>query len=261
MSALGPDIRAALAATRLADAAPSAIRQRGRQRLMNTLAAGAVTTSVAIAEAANLVGSGATMAAGTAASSSLSLIGSFVTAAVVGLSLGLAALSPSSRITENPSVVVAPQPVTSVPLMQRGEERGVPIAIAVPKNPPSSEASTQRAATGVPVPEQKQRDVMPRRVLPAVSTSQPEAPLGASPKLETSDAQAAAPSPIKASIARELELISDVRRALINGHAGVAIVVLNRQFVIVTTNETSAPYASFDMDDFQLWDVTPATGN
>jgi len=32
-------------------------------------------------------------------------------------------------------------------------------------------------------------------------------------------------------------------------------------YVYVSTNETNAPYASIDVDDFQLWDVTPATGN
>ena len=36
---------------------------------------------------------------------------------------------------------------------------------------------------------------------------------------------------------------------------------LSNLYVYVSTNETNVPYASIDVDDFQLWDVTPATGN
>lgn len=244
MSALGPDIRAALEATRLADAAPSAIRQRGRQRLISTLAAGAVSTSVALAEGARLVGSGATMTTGTAAGGTLSLASTLVGSSLIGLSLGLAAISPSSKITEDagaavavPSVtpdqsvrraVVAPQRVTSALSMLRGEERAGPVALAATKHPAESEASTSRAPTALTVPEQKQRDILPRRVPPGTLTPQPEAPLEAAPELTTSSATGAPPSPIKASIARELEIIGEVRRALIHGQAGLAIVALDR---------------------------------
>ena len=210
MSALGPDIRAALAATRLADAAPRAIRQRGRKRLLSALAAGTVSTTVAIAEGASWVGSGATMTAGTAAGSTLSLAGTLVSSSLIGLSLGLIAITPTSTIPERPSAFVAPVSVTSAPLVRRSEVRARPIDVAVPKDPPAIEASTPNARTAVPGPEPKQPDVLPRHAPPAMSTPPSEVP-----------------SPTKASIARELELIAAVRRALINGHAGSALVALN----------------------------------
>jgi hypothetical protein len=227
MSSLGPEIRAALAATRLADAAPSAIRQRGRKRLMSALAAGTVSTSVVVAKGASLVSSGTTISAGTIAGSWLSLSGTLVSSSLIGLSLGLIAISPTSEGIESPSPARAPHQIQSEAAVLRDKAEARRAELTVPRELVANRARAPVASTAVSVPEKRQRDVLARRTSSPGAVPQPNQ-IAVRQEQKAANQPPAAPGSVKASIARELEVIAEVRRALINGHAGMALLALDR---------------------------------
>ncbi len=223
MKGLGRDARALLDAAAGANAAPFAIRQRSRKRLVSAMAAGTVTTSAVVAKGAWLAASNASLSAAPVVAST-SLTATLVSAIVIGLSTGLVAVSPTSK-TEAPRPTAAVQaPVVPPIATARAVAKSVP-QVAQQVVP---QLTAPTAATAAFPLEEAPAVVQPQRAAPRNLEPQPEAAMNVAPAPRSFRDVAAPNNPTKASIARETELLAEVQRALKGGQALRALYTLDR---------------------------------
>lgn len=235
MKDLSSDLRALLAAAARADSMPRALRHRERRRLMQVVSAGTITTSAALAEAALLGASKASLAAGAGTYGAGSLTATLVSAIFIGVSSGLVAVSPTSRAPEPlPSQTsmraqTLPHPLTQLrkqpqgSLLSAAEEstaqaivRGAPATLL----PPASAGGHTRsvsvataavgAATVHPIPSKRDVATTDDREVPGL------------PAIESPAA------PGTTSISRETALLAEVQRALKSRRAWMALSTLDR---------------------------------
>lgn len=215
MTDLSRDALELLAAAADVNAAPPAIRKRGRARLVGALAAGTVTTSTLVAKGAWLAAKSASLSAAPATAST-SLTATMVSAVVIGLSTGLVAVTPTSKAPEARPAVTVQAPVVNK----------APVTRTVNRVPPRAVLSVEAAA---PVAEESTAiRVEPPHSAPAGATPQPETRNAVVPTSETHRDVTAPSSPTKASIARETELLAEAQRALKSGQALKALYTLDR---------------------------------
>lgn len=216
MKDLGREARALLNDAAYVDAAPRAIRRRGRERLVAALAAGGVTTSAIVAKGA------AIGVSGTAHVGSSGALTTLVSAVVVGMATGLLALSPTSQRSQ-PAVL--PSAMPSVQLLNVGAVA----ATSHPVRPATISATAAEARDAQAVAPGASVDApLPRRLATTRLALQPEAPNRTLPDAPAPADAIAAPPTTKASIARETELLHEVQRALKGGRALLALSTLDR---------------------------------
>jgi hypothetical protein len=223
MKGLGREARSLLDAAAGANAAPPAIRQRAKKRLVSAMAAGTITTSAVVAKGAWLAARSASLGA-TPVVAGTSITATLVSAIVIGLSTGLVAVSPASK-TEAPRPTIGTQaPAEQPSATARAVTKSVPPMIQ--RVVPQLTAPT--AATAAFPPQEAPEVVEPQRVASPNSVPQPEEPTNVMPATKSSRDVAAPSSPTKASIARETELLAEVQRALKSGQALKALYTLDR---------------------------------
>lgn len=188
---LSNDARELLASARHANAAPTAARERGRQRLTGTLAVGALTTIAGAAKGATLLSSTAASTVGAAASTSFTA--AWIGAIAIGFSVGVIAQVPLLKNLAEPTV----------------SEREAGVARKIPLVVPASNHVTPSTFTPQDTPQPTEEAIGP-------TTTTTTVPVTSTPKLT------------KVSIARETELLADVQRALKANNPQAALARLER---------------------------------
>jgi len=231
MMDLSKEARALLDSARMADSAPKDIRHRARQRFVGAVAAGTIGTSALVAKGATLGALGVSTGTSVPLGAGASLIATWVSAAVAGLSLGIVAISP----TTNDQAAVTASTVRATPSsMAKAGSRG---ATTVSSAPQPIEPQTQdtlapvvTSSAAAPIralqaPADTARVQAPLNVgAPTDAPPETTAPPGATAQLDVS-----VPSqPTKASIARETEMLAEVQRALQLGRPATALTKLNQ---------------------------------
>jgi len=253
MKELGPDAKRLLGAAARLDAAPEQIQRRMRQRVLGSVAAGAVTTSAFVAKGAVLgtATTTATAAAGTTVvASSVSLVTGFLGAAAVGLGLGTAALvathavvvAPSSavvhvgatapHVSNYPAGNVHPQdptlPLEAVRTQEANEER-LPVAPGLENEATLPHVTT---ATNTPNGALKGHSSSNSRNERGISVARRE-PEGSralghgNVSTGTGDFSAVA-KPDAASIVQETAILASVQRAIRRGNPSSALTALEQ---------------------------------
>ena len=229
---LSKEARALLDSARMADSAPKDIRHRARQRFVGALAAGTIGTSALVAKGATLGAIGVSTGASVPFGAGASLMATWVSAAVAGLSLGIVAISPTTN--DQPAVTASGVRATPSPMTKVGS-RGATIVSTAPQplEPQTQEisapvvTSSEAAQTQAPkAPADSARGQVPLNVgaAPIEEPRDSEASPGATAQLDVS-----VPSqPTKASIARETEMLAEVQRALQQGRPATALTKLNQ---------------------------------
>ncbi len=231
MMDLSKEARNLLDSARMADSAPRDIKRRARQRFVGALAAGTIGTSALVAKGATLGTLGVSTGTSLPLGAGASLMATWVSAAVAGLSLGIVAISPTTN--DQPSVT-APAARAAPSLMTKAGDRSATIVSSAPQpiEPQAQEiaapvvTSSEAAQTQAPkAPADSARGQVPLNAGAAPGEGPRDSE--ASPAIEQPDVSVPS-QPTKASIARETEMLAEVQRALQQGRPATALTKLNQ---------------------------------